>query len=159
VAAASETEADFDRLSWHDCRIWKLELAAGEGPGADLSFGLDLIVDWLCGFNKQARFQVAPAALTFHWVSDLRISVDCGDSKHRLLVHPWSIEEITRVPLEMLAGASAPDYTWRIRLNWPAGGELSFGASGFTQTLLAEPIISETQQLSSEQRRRMLEGR
>ena len=26
------TEADFDRLSWHDCHIWGIELRAGLPP-------------------------------------------------------------------------------------------------------------------------------
>jgi hypothetical protein len=35
-------------------------------------------------------------------------------------------------------------------------GELSFGATGFHQVLLAEPIISETNFLTGTQRRQML---
>jgi hypothetical protein len=153
VTQTPETEADFGRLSWDGCRIWKLEIAAGDGR-ADLVLGLDLVVDALCGFNREARFKLAPATLTFHTVTDLKIGIDCGDSGNLLMVQPLSIAEISRT-----ATASPSYYVWRIRLGWPRGGELSFGAAGFTQVLLAEPIISGTNFLSEAQRRRMLTSR
>jgi hypothetical protein len=152
VLQPPETEADFDRMSWDGCRIWKLELAAGDGDGAgELVLGLDLIADALCGFNQEARFKLAPASLAFHAVTDLKIAVDCGDTGHLLMVQPLSIAEISR------AATKVPSYhAWRIRLGWPRGGEITFGAAGFTQILLAEPIISESNFLSVAQRRRML---
>ena len=118
---------------------------------ADLVLGLDLVVDALCGFNREAQFKLAPAALTFHAVTDLKIGVDCGDSGYRLLVQPMSIAEITRSP------TTDPSYdAWRVRLGWPRDGEINFGAKGFHQVLLAEPIISETNFLTGAQRRQML---
>ena len=150
MTQAPETEADFDRMSWDGCRIWKLEIAAGEGT-ADLILGLDLVVDALCGFNKEARFKLAPAALTFHTVTDLKVDVDCGNSGHLLMVQPLSIAEISRT-----ATASGSYFAWRIRMGWPRGGEVAFGAAGFTQRLLAEPIISASNVLSGAQRRQLL---
>ena len=147
---APETEADFDRMSWDGCRIWKLEIAAGEGT-ADLILGLDLVVDALCGFNREARFKLAPATLTFHTVTDLKVDVDCGNSGHLLMVQPLSIAEINRTV------TTSPSYhAWRIRMGWPRGGAIAFGAAGFTQVLLAEPIISASNFLSGAQRRQML---
>lgn len=155
MVEAPETEADFERMSWHGCRIWKIEIAAGQNDEqAELVFGLDLVVDALCGFNREAQFKLAPAALTFHAVTDLKIGVDCGDSGHRLLLQPLSIAEITRGPTK------DPSYhSWRIRLGWPRDGELSFGAAGFDQVLLAPPIISATNFLTGAQRRQMLRKR
>jgi hypothetical protein len=152
VVQASETEADFEGMSWQGCRVWKIEIVAGVVDGqADLVFGLDLVVDALCGFNREARFKLAPAALTFHGVTDLKMTVDCGDSGYHLLLQPLSIAEITRAP------AKDPAYhAWRVRLAWPRDGEISFGASAFDQVLLAEPIISETSLLTAAQRRQML---
>jgi hypothetical protein len=152
VIEAPQTDADFERMSWHGCRIWKIEIMAGErDEQADLVFGLDLVVDALCGFNREAQFKLAPAALTFHAVTDLNISVDCGDSGHRLLVQPLSIAEITRGPTK------EPTYpSWRVALGWPRDSEITFGAAGFTQVLLAEPIISATNVLTGAQRRQML---
>ena len=42
-----------------------------------------------------------------------------------------------------------PYYSWRIRLNWPDSSEIVFGAVGFTQTLRAEPVLTEKQCLRS----------
>jgi len=156
MAQAPETEADFDRMSWSGCRIWKIEIAAGEGDGTgELGFGLDLIADALCGFNREAQFKLAPAALTFRTVTDLKIDVDCGDSGNLLLVQPLSIAEIARAPA---ARGGSGYHAWRVRLGWPRGGEIRFGAAGFTQVLLAEPIVSGSNHLSPAERRRMLRG-
>jgi hypothetical protein len=58
VRQAPETEADFERMSWPDCRIWKIEIAAGLVEGqADLVLGLDLVVDVLCGVAGGADHQ------------------------------------------------------------------------------------------------------
>ena len=149
---APETEANFERMSWDGCRIWKLEIVSGQRDGqTDLVFGLDLVVDALCGFNREAQFTLAPAALTFHTVTDLKIAVDCGDSQHRLSLQPMSIAAITR------DATNNPSYQrWHVRLGWPRDGEISFGAAGFDQVLLAPPIISASNFLTAAQRRQML---
>ena len=154
---APETDDDFERMSWDGCRIWKLEIVAGMVDGqTDLVFGLDVVVDALCGFNREALFKLAPAALTFHAVTDLKISVDYGDSGHRLPLQPMSIAELTRGPTP----TRDPSYpSWRVRLGWPRDGEIAFAAAGFDQVLLAPPIISATNFLTGAQRRQMLSGR
>jgi len=43
-------------------------------------------------------------------------------------------------------------------LNWPEGGMIRFGAVGFTQQLLAEPVEMASQHLSSAQRRVQVSG-
>jgi hypothetical protein len=48
-----------------------------------------------------------------------------------------------------------PYYQWRIKLNWPERSEISFGAVGFSQTLLADPVVCERQHLSLKQRDRL----
>jgi hypothetical protein len=101
----SHTEADFERLSWHDCHIWGLAFRVGDPDEndwtSDLVLDIDFILDWICGAAGGAQFQVAPAALAFHGVTDPRIGI-----------------------------------------------EIAFGPAGFTQTLLAEPMLIEKQHLS-----------
>ena len=44
-------------------------------------------------------------------------------------------------------------YHWTLWLNSPRpGGEISFGASGFTQVLRQEPIVCDEQKLKSAER-------
>jgi hypothetical protein len=159
--ATTFTETDFERLSWHDCHVWRLALHAGDPDAgdwtSDLVLDLDYIVEWLCAVDGGARFRVAPATLVFHGVTDPRLAVDWGSEGHQTAVHEMAIDGIVR---ERLAGQRVyldrPYYRWTVRLNWPAGGELAFGAVGFTQTLLAEPVELATPSLSPLARRRLL---
>src|SRR4030095_8811290 len=66
------TEVDFERLSWHDCHIWRLDFLAGDSDEgdwtSDLLLGVDFIVEWLCGVDGSTKFKIAPATLAFHGV-------------------------------------------------------------------------------------------
>ncbi|MEW5975078.1 MAG: hypothetical protein AB1898_04640 [Acidobacteriota bacterium] len=152
------TEADFERLSWHDCHIWAVELRAGNPDQddwtSDLALDIDFIVDWICSPGGGGRFRVAPATLVFHGITDPQIDIDWGRSGFQTALHPVSIDDVERerIPNQKVY-LDRPYYSWRIRLNWPKGGEIAFGAVGFTQTLRAEPILSETQCLSRQERK------
>ena len=86
------TEADFDRLSWHDCHIWGIELRAGDPDDgdwtSDLVLDIDFIVEWICGTGGGGRFRVAPATLVFHGVTDPKIAIDWGRSGFHVALHP-----------------------------------------------------------------------
>jgi hypothetical protein len=154
------THEDFDRLSWHDCHVWGLQFRIGDIEAgdwtSDLVLDIDFITDWLgCGAGA-ARFRVAPATLTFHGVTDPRIAIDFGQSGHQVALHAVSIDRIDREPVaEQKVHLDRPYYRWLVRLNWPQGGELAFGAWGFTQELDAEPIVTESQHLSAVARARL----
>lgn len=155
------TEADFKRLSWHDCHIWAVEIHAGDPDEgdftSDLALDIDFIVEWICGVGgRPGRFRVAPANLVFHGVTDPRIDVDWGRSNHQVSVHPLSIGCIEREPIaNQRVFLDRPYYEWKLRLNWPEGGEIVFGAVGFTQTLRAEPVLTDQPCLSPGTRRRL----
>jgi hypothetical protein len=147
------TEADFERLSWHDDSLYGLRIALGDIELGDwrseLVFDLDHIVEWICDDPEQVRFRVAPATLTFHDVTDLAIAVDWGDSGHRTGLHEAAIDTITRAPVaDQKICLDRPYYRWRIALSWPSGGEIAFGASGFTQRLRAAPRLLDEPKLS-----------
>ena len=155
----SYTEADFGRLSWHDCHVWRVELRAGDPDEqdwtSDLVLDVDYIVEWLCGVGGGGQFRVAPATLVFHGVTDLRINVDWGRSGFQCALHELSIDGIEREPIQdQKVYLDRPYYRWTIHLNWPAAGEMVFGAAGFTQTLRGEPALMEKQSLSRRQRDR-----
>jgi hypothetical protein len=154
------TEIDFDGLSWHDCHVWAVELRAGDPDDrdwtSDLALDIDFIMEWICGAAGGGQFRVAPATLVFHGITDLRIGIDWGRSGFQAALHPVSIGNVERERIHnQKVYLDRPYYSWRIRLNWPDGGEIVFGAVGFTQTLRAEPVLTEKQCLSLSERIRL----
>jgi hypothetical protein len=154
------TDMDFDKLSWHDCHIWAIELHAGDSDAgdwtSDLALDIDFIVEWICGVGGGGQFRVAPASLVFHGVTDPKIQISWGDSGFQTALHPISIGSIEREPIQnQKVYLDRPYYRWRIRLNWPDGGDISFGAFGFTQTLKADPVLTKMQCLSRNERLRL----
>jgi hypothetical protein len=154
------TEADYERLSWHDCTIWGLDFRIGdpeEGDWtSDLVLDIDFIVEWICGDRGACQFRVAPATLVFHGVTDPRIKMDWGDSGFQVALYGVSIDGIERERVqEQKVYLDRPYYSWKIRLSLPHAGEIAFGAVGFTQTVQAEPVLTSEQQLSLRERDRL----
>lgn len=142
--------SDFGNLSWHDCHIWGIQLRIGDPEQndwtSDLDLDIDFILEWICGTDGQCQFRVAPANLVFHDVTDLSITIDWGRSGFQVSIHPVSIEAIERSLIdEQKICLDRPYYRWSIKLNWPEGGLLQFGATGFTQSLRAAPILRQQQ--------------
>ena len=149
------THADFEQLSWHDCSIWGLELRAIDVEGtSELALDIDFIVEWLCGVDRPAQFRVAPATLVFHGVTDLRVVIGSTHAGHyQVALYPAQIDRITRRRIEdQRVFLDRPYYAWSIPLNDPTPGLIEFGAYGFTQTLRAQPVLTEAQQLTYRQR-------
>jgi hypothetical protein len=151
--AKPPSSPDFDALSWHDNALYGLRLDVGDPSRgdwhADLVLDIDHIVEWLRGADGQFRFRLAVATLAFHDVTDLRVAIDSGDRGGRVALHELSIDAITRERIrDQKICLDRPYWRWRIALNWPQGGAISFGASGFSQTLRAAPVVQDRQQLS-----------
>jgi len=147
------TDADFDGLSLHDDTIHGLRLDTSDPERglwrADLVLDIDHIVEWVCGTDRQIRFRVAPATLAFHDVTDLVLALDWGDSGHQDTLTAMMIHVLAReVVADPKIRPDRPYYRWSIALNAPKDGRIAFGASGFTLTLRAPPILSDKQQLS-----------
>jgi hypothetical protein len=157
------TEADFKNASWHDCSIWGISCRVGDGRAndwtSDVVFDIDFITNWKCESNRKCQFLVAPASLVFHNVTDLRINIDWGDSKFRTSLHRISVDRIERERIkDQKIYLDRPYYKWKICLNWPEAGEISFGAAGFTQSLLAKPVKRKDQNLSLTDRDRLTDA-
>lgn len=149
---------DFTPYLWHDNALYALRLEIGDPDvgdwRSDLALDIDHIVSWTCG-PEGGRFEVAPATLTFHHVSDLAITVDCGDSGGQVALHELSIDRIVREPVQdQKVCFDRPYYWWRIELNWPAGGVIRFAASGYTQVLRRAPVPSDAPRLPPASRER-----
>ena len=161
IPVTAHTDVDFERLSWHDCHVWRIELRAGDSAAgewtSDLVLDLDYVVEWRCGAGGRGQFRVAPATLAFHGVTDLAIAIDWGRSGFSRALHEVSIDGIERERVtDQKVYLDRAYYRWTIRLNWPRAGTIAFGAVGFTQTLVAEPLLVDEQFLSRAQRRLLL---
>lgn len=151
-----ETEvptADDLTWRWHDNVIYGLSFDRGEpdegGWQSDLVLDIDFIAEWLRPAPGEFQFQVAPALLIFHDVTDFAIGVDQGDSGGRNALFEWSIDRVDRLRLERTF-----DYwRWTIHLHAPPGGHMAFCASGFTQHQKAEAILVAEQRLPRSARR------
>ena len=151
------TEADFDQLSWHDNHLYGVHIFMGDIEQgdwrSDLVFDLDYIVEWVCATDQSCQFWVAPATLTFHHVTDLRMVIDWGRSGFQAAIHEVSISGITRSQIEnQRICLDRLYYLWKIETHIPKEGMLNFGASGLTQVVRAEPVLIDEQKLSSSQR-------
>ncbi len=70
-------------------------------------------------------------------------------------MHPVSIHVIERERIaDQKVYLDRPYYRWKIALNWPEGGQITFGAVGFTQMLRAQPVLTDNQCLSRGERKR-----
>jgi hypothetical protein len=146
------TEADFDRTSWHDDTVYAFAIRLGDIAAGDwrseLVFDIDHIVEWVCRPGGGAAFLVVPATLTFHDVTDLAVALDYGDSSHRVALGEPQVDRLARTAVEVpQVRLGRPYWRWTIAFNHPRGGAISFGASGFTQTARAEPVLADEQRL------------
>ena len=75
----------------------------------------------------------------------------------QVAVAEMTLDHIARQQVEkQLICLDRPYYRWTLRLNSPRpGGEISFGASGFTQVLRQEPVVCDEQKLRPAERARL----
>ncbi|MGZ5475770.1 MAG: hypothetical protein ACXW29_04920 [Thermoanaerobaculia bacterium] len=149
------TDADFEELSWHDNFIHSIHLDA-HAFESRLRLEIDHIIQWVSPAPDSYAFWVAPASLVFENVTDLKIDIEFDQSGYQVVIHQVSIHGITRAPVPVQKICfDRPYYIWTIETNWPAG-EITFGASGFVQTLHAQPVLTSEQQLSPVERRELI---
>ena len=163
MANPEATGVDFENTSWHDNCLYGIAFRLGDIEANDwrseLELEIDHIAEWVKDANGRFQFHVAPALLTFHDVTDLKIGVDWGNSGNRVALHEPTIQVITRESVsDQKIYLDRPYYTWSIALNSPVQGKLSFGASGYTQKLLCDPILCDEQQIPRGRRQALLNG-
>jgi len=145
---------EFNPYAWHDDVIHALVTHLQQRIWlSEVLFDIDHIVEWVRSVEGKVQFKVAPATLKFHDAGDLCISIDCGDSGGRTALHDLVIDHISRSAIDNQdVRLDRPFYRWRIELNWPKGGFISFASSGFTQTLRAEPQLTDAIRLDTKVR-------
>jgi len=72
-------------------------------------------------------------------------------------LYPASILDIEReLVRDQKVCLDRPYYRWKIGLGAPLKGEITFGATGFTQTLRTEPVLMASQCLFFGERNRLI---
>ena len=138
------TEAEFDRMGWHDVRVHAL---AHIPERWELLLDLDYIFQWNAPEPGATHytFWSAPATLVFANVTELRIDLE-----------PLSALEIAQVgredPRTVREGfhdATAQHWQWTLEF---LNGAVQFRSTGYTQYVRRAPILNSTQYLTLEVR-------
>ena len=149
------TDAVFSATSWHDNFIYSIHFDAHQFE-SHLRLEIDHIVKWIQPDPRHYKFWISPARLIFHNVTDLAIRIDFERSGYQQSIHQLSINGISRQRVsDQKICLEQPYYAWTIETNWP-DGEITFGATGYSQTLLAEPVLCDDQQLDPEVRQQLM---
>ncbi len=123
------TDADFERTSWHDCRLHGVGLLDDFNPHChELRLDIDYIFEWH-GFKtaaEQSGFWISPATLVFD-SSDFHIDLPG-------LGGNWIID--------LVREADGDSKKWLISLN--TGGSITIRAAGFRQYTRRLPIFIPT---------------
>jgi hypothetical protein len=141
------TDQQFDEMSWHDNHVHALRIVEGAHGLGELILDLDYILDWIRDTDGY-KFRIIPVSLRFFEVTNLRVSLDYATPTAAL--GPFSIHAIERQsdPRERYVAQ-----IWKILINWPEG-EIVFEAKGFEQRAFGAPVLSESQCLRSDERKR-----
>ncbi|WP_229238958.1 hypothetical protein [Emticicia sp. C21] len=114
------TEADFERMGWHDCYIYKIRVAE------DLELDIDYIFQWIKPEVEGLPFTfcVAPCTLVFRQIKHLTFELKTAFDD------AVEIEGIERTENE-------DHILWTILTQQ---GEIEFISEGFTQYVRQEPF-------------------
>lgn len=154
--SATNPDTEFDPWTWHDSEIHGIHFVLGDTSNDDwtseLVLDIDVIVEWVqCG---PALFRVAPAALTFHDVTDFKVNFSGASSGYQVALTRPSIIETKRERIkDQKICLDRPYYAWKFALSCMGqAGEMCFGASDFDQVFRAEPVLIDEQCLPSKSR-------
>lgn len=154
--AASTSEPEYDPHAWHDDTLHGMRFRTPDLVRGDWTSAFILDIDHIVAWVKEGdamRFRVAPADLMFHDVCDLEMAIDWGDSRGQVGLSEPSIDRITRETVETPGtNPLAPLFRWRVVLNWPTGGEITFHARRYDLALRRTPVLHDEQSLSESQR-------
>ena len=137
------TDADFDRMGWHDCVIHGFHSGLRpEREEYDFLVDLDYIVRWVGPSPTDARFSfwLAPATLVFHNASG--ITIEYGPSNGDM-----QVSHLVRGGPRATANGLVTAYHWAF---WYVG--LSLWATGYTQYIRRMPVLVQKQWFELEER-------
>ncbi len=147
------TEADYEQMNWHDCRIYGFIFEQREDEEddfyriTDLVFDIDYITKWTCAPNEHSfSFEVAPCTLVFENVWDFQMNIDTKTPQYQ--THDIEINSIVLTNKELINGYCI--YTWLIDLHV---GKIEFSSHGYKQIMRQKPLKDVGQHLTLKERK------
>ena len=145
------TTKDYNDISWHDNVIHSISMI-DENWESDLILGIDYITKWICNNDNTCQFMISPAKLVFHNVESLEINIKKSGFQQQSYLG-MIIDDIIK---DKIPNSRDKKDLWTFRFCETGDVEdnykLSFISSGFTQTLVKEPILKDEQTLMSFER-------
>lgn len=142
------TVDDFGAMNWQEATVYAMSFVKEdeEALSGDLVFDIDYILEWVDDDHNEEHyhFWVAPCTLVFNNVLNFKMSID--NSAFNLdLLDITDIHLLEQIPVE----EGGYWYSWKIEL---AEGEITFGSVGMSQIVRAQPIYTDSQVLTLEER-------
>jgi len=150
---------EFDPRAWHDRAVWGLRWHTGDGED-DWTSEFEIRFDSILHVERiddVGHYHVAPARLVFADVTDLSMRIDnwVHSSGFRAILQCPMIHTIERTAID--ARGDAPYHAWRVVFEMAPEGEITFGASGYEETVLAEGLhLTDRWVLTDDERARLL---
>lgn len=122
---------------------------------SNLIIEIDHILKWDCQ-EDTSRFKVVPARLIFSNVTDLRLSIDWGNSGFRNSHAGMAIVGLTKTAVEQGRCDNEPEYFhWAFEFT-DEQEQLELGASGYRLEYLADPVWSQEQYIERSERMKLI---
>jgi hypothetical protein len=128
----------FDEAGWHDVHIHGI---AAVPDRFELYLDIDYLLDWKCPRcgPGPARFRVAPATVRFEDVSSVELALESPQGT-------VAIRELERITI---SNRDVQVWRWMFHCHQ---GSLSFESTGFKVLIRKQPITTELQHLTAQQR-------
>jgi hypothetical protein len=132
------TEADFDRMGWHDVRVHAVAFLPDT---FELMFDIDYILEWVYPAPNETyyKFLVAPATLVFENVYEVVMELDEPDFELDTIER-----KEPREPKNAQYIGRGTEWLWSLEAH---RGGMSFRSVGYKQYIRSEPVLSQSQTL------------
>ncbi|MGV7222640.1 MAG: hypothetical protein ACQ9MH_14070 [Nitrospinales bacterium] len=139
------TEADFEVMNWHDCKIWAMMTHSDyDNYSWEIFFDIDYIFKWVASKDNKgwSDFWISPVTMVFLGTSDWKLDIEA----------PQCDIEILELSMENPRKTLNPQYTkYTFRFKC-VEGEISFTAVGYKMYVRQKPMLGDTWSLTYNQR-------
>jgi len=130
------TDDDFDEMGWHDSKLYQLKFL-------DENYHFTLYLDYIFEWVKEKegyKFWVSPCVLTFENVVNLNLNLSFENNIGVYIV------AIDREKIGFTPNGKMMEWKYLIETD---RGNIEFASTGFKMERISEPVLTESQDLSS----------